>query len=427
MPTKDSVKGSVKDSGGLDKGVVVLAFSGGLDTSIILRWLQEERGLEVATFTADLGQGEEVEAARKTALSLGVRAEHIFIEDLRERFVSEYVFPMLRANARYEDVYLLGTSIARPLIARRMVEVARGLSARGLAHGCTGKGNDQVRFELTFASLAPDLEVIAPWREWEMEGRSDLVAYARAHGIEVAVRADGGASYSTDGNLLHISYEGGELEDPWCSVPESVWTLTASPKAAPAEGEELILGFREGDAVSIDSRDYSPADLLLRLNALGGRHGIGRLDMVESRATGMKSRGAYETPGGMIIHIARRGLEQITLDVEVMRLRDELMPRYAAMVYGGFWDSPERLALQALVDESSRVVSGEVRLFLYRGGVYVRGRRSDLSLYRADQASFEASQASQTSREEQGEQGEAGFCQSDAGGFIRLQGLRLAA
>ena len=405
---------SPRDSAPPPDSLVVLAFSGGLDTSVILRWLQEERGLAVATYTADLGQGAEVAAAREKALALGVRAGHVVIEDLREEFARDYVYPMLRSGARYEDVYLLGTAIARPLIARRMVDAARRLSATALAHGCTGKGNDQVRFELTFASLAPDLEVIAPWREWEMAGRSDLVAYARSRGVPVEEGGNEAAGgYSTDGNLLHVSYEGGVLEDPWRPVPDTAWTMTAPPESAPGEGEEVVLGFEGGDVVSVGGRACTPGEALALLNEIGGRHGVGRVDVVESRVTGMKSRGAYETPGGMVIHVARRGLEQITLDGEVMRLRDELMPRYAAMVYGGLWDSPERVALQAFVDEMSRVVCGEVRVYLRQGVAGVAGRRSRLSLYDGAVASFEG--------------GDGGYDQADAGGFIRLRGLRLAA
>ena len=398
--------------------LALLAFSGGLDTSVILRWLQETYDCEVATYTADLGHGGEAEEARAKALALGVRPRHAVVEDLRGVFAADYVFPMLRAAARYEDAYLLGTAIARPLIARRMVEAAQRLGADALSHGCTGKGNDQLRFEMTFAALAPELRVLAPWREWELAGRSDLLSWAAARGIPVAKRKGGAPSYSTDANLLHVSYEGGELEDPWAPVPEEAWTMTRNPATAPAAGAVVRMRFAAGDAVSLDGKRLAPAALLDQLNRIAGRHGVGRLDMVESRATGMKSRGAYETPGGTALLAARRGLEQITLDREVMRLRDELAPRYAAMVYGGLWDSPERRVLQALVDQAARTVEGEVRLRLQRGVAWAEGRRSPVSLYRKAQASFEG---------EEGGEGARSYDQADAGGFIRLQSLRLAA
>ena len=401
--------------------LVVLAFSGGLDTSVILRWLQETYDCQVATFTADLGQGEEVEEAREKARALGVKSEHIFIEDLRTPFVADFVFPMLRAGARYEDLYLLGTAIARPLIAQRMVEVARRLSADALSHGCTGKGNDQVRFELAFAALAPDLRVLAPWRSWDLGGRQALLAYAKRHGIPVATKPSGAPAYSIDANLLHVSYEGGELEDPWHKVEDSVWTRTQNPQAAPDEPQDLCISFVAGDAVALDGKAFSPPDLLAEINRLAGDHGIGRLDMVESRTTGMKSRGAYETPGGTALLIARRGLEQITLDREVMRLRDDLMPRYASCVYSGFWFSPERLALQGLVDETACPVSGEVVLRLFKGSASVVARRSPHSLYSEQVSSFE-----ETSPDPAGGNAPvAEYRQSDAEGFIRLQGLRL--
>ena len=400
--------------------LAVLAFSGGLDTSVILRWLQETYDCEVATVTADLGQGEEVEEARTKAQALGVKPEHIFIEDLTAPFVADFVFPILRAGARYEDVYLLGTAIARPLIAQRMVEVARALNADALAHGCTGKGNDQVRFELAFAALAPDLRVLAPWRTWDLGGRRELLAYAKAQGIPVATDKSGAPTYSMDANLLHISYEGGALEDPWFAVPDSVWTLTNSPSQAPDDPQDLAISFEQGDAVALDGKRLAPDALLAELNRLAGLHGVGRLDMVESRTTGMKSRGAYETPGGTALLSARRGLEQITLDKEVMRLRDDLMPRYASCVYSGFWFAPERLALQELFDKTARPVSGEVILRLFKGSASVIARRSPHSLYSVQVSSFE-----DTSQETTQENQAIEYRQSDAEGFIRLQGLRL--
>lgn len=392
--------------------LAVLAFSGGLDTSVILHWIRETLDCEVAVFTADLGQGEEVEEARAKALLLGVRPKHVFIEDLRDEFATDYVFPMLRAGARYEDLYPLGTAIARPLIARRQVELARSLGAHAVAHGATGKGNDQIRFELAFHALAPELQVIAPWRTWDLRGRADLMAYARKHGIPVEGASAATPPYSADANLLHISAEGRALEDPWRAVPDAVWSRTRDPASAPARGETITLGFRAGDAVSLNGRELSPRALLEDLNRIAGRNGVGRLDMVESRTTGMKSRGAYETPGGTVLLAARRGLEQLTLDREVMQLRDTLMPRYAALVYAGLWFSPERRALQALVEETSRTVYGEVRVRCARGRAEVIARRSPLSLYDAAVASFEADS-------------DDDYQPVDAGGFIRIQALRL--
>ena len=402
--------------------LAVLAFSGGLDTSVILRWLQETYDCEVATFTADLGQGEEVEEARDKARALGVKPEHIFIEDLRVPFVADFVYPMLRAGARYEDVYLLGTAIARPLIAQRMVEVARELNADALAHGCTGKGNDQVRFELAFAALAPELRVLAPWRSWALGGRQALLDYAKHHGIPVATQPSGAPSYSMDANLLHVSYEGGALEDPWHQVEDSVWSRTQNPQDAPDTPQDLLVSFVAGDAVALDGKPLAPAALLTEINRLAGLHGVGRLDLVESRTTGMKSRGAYETPGGTALLIARRGLEQITLDREVMRLRDDLMPRYAACVYGGFWFAPERIALQGLVDQTATPVTGEVVLRLFKGSASVVARRAPHSLYSEQVSSFEDTRGAETA----GRNATAiEYRQSDAEGFIRLQGLRL--
>ncbi|WP_019021470.1 MULTISPECIES: argininosuccinate synthase [unclassified Thioalkalivibrio] len=389
---------------------VVLAYSGGLDTSVILKWLEEQYGCEVITFTADLGQGEEVEPARAKAEALGVK--QIYIEDLREIFVRDYVFPMFRANTVYEGEYLLGTSIARPLIARRLVEIAEETGADAIAHGATGKGNDQVRFELGAYALKPGIEVIAPWREWDLNSRERLMAYAEQHGIPVDYAQAGKKSpYSMDANLLHISYEGGPLEDPWTDSEEDMWRWSVSPEAAPNEPEVLTIGFENGDPVSINGKQLSPAALLSKLNERGGAHGIGRLDIVENRYVGMKSRGCYETPGGTILLRARRALESITLDREAAHLKDELMPRYASIIYNGYWWSPERRMLQAAIDESQGVVNGEVRLRLYKGNVMVAGRQSPDSLFDESIATFEDDAGA--------------YDQKDAEGFIRLNALRL--
>jgi len=385
---------------------VVLAYSGGLDTSVILRWLIETYGCEVVAYCADLGQGEELIPVRDKALRTGAASVHIV--DLREEFVRDFVFPMLRANAVYEGGYLLGTSIARPLIARAQVEVALKEGADAVAHGATGKGNDQVRFELTYAALAPQLRVIAPWREWTLDSRSALVDFARRHDIPVPVTAD--RPYSTDRNLFHISYEGGVLEDPWAEPPAKMFLLTRSPEDAPDVSECAEVDFEAGNPVAVDGQRLDPVALLTRLNRVGGAHGIGRVDMVENRVVGMKSRGVYETPGGTILHVARRALEALTLDREVLHLRDSLVPRYAEMIYYGFWFSPERQALQGFMDDCQRDVSGTVRVKLYKGAVTVAGRRSPRSLYRTDFATFEADQV---------------YRQHDAEGFISLNALRL--
>jgi argininosuccinate synthase len=385
---------------------VVLAYSGGLDTSVILRWLIERYRCEVIAFCADLGQGEELVPIRDKALRTGAAAVHIV--DLREAFVRDFVFPMLRAGAVYEGGYLLGTSIARPLIARAQVEIALREGADAVAHGATGKGNDQVRFELTYAALAPHLRVIAPWREWELTSRSALMEFARRHDIPVPVTAE--RPYSTDRNLFHISYEGGILEDPWAAPPEKMFLLTNSPEEAPDVPVEITVDFEAGDPVAVDGERLDPVRLLERLNRLGGEHGVGRVDLVENRYVGMKSRGVYETPGGTILHVARRAVESLTLDREVMHLRDSLVPRYAEMVYYGYWFTPEREALQALMDECARDVTGTARLRLYKGTVTVLGRRSPRSLYRPDFATFES---------------DAVYRQRDAEGFIALNALRL--
>jgi argininosuccinate synthase len=387
---------------------VVLAYSGGLDTSVILRWLQETYRCEVVTFTADLGQGEELEPARKKAEMLGVK--EIFVEDLREEFVRDYVFPMFRANALYEGVYLLGTSIARPLIAKRQIEIARQVGADAVAHGATGKGNDQVRFELGYYALEPGIKVIAPWREWDLTSRTRLIDYAEKHQIPVAKDKRGEAPFSVDSNLLHISAEGKVLEDPWVEPEEYVYSRTVAPEAAPDKPEYVELEFRRGDAVGVNGKALSPAALLTELNGIGGRHGIGRLDLVENRFVGMKSRGVYETPGGTILHAAHRGVESLTLDRGAMHLKDELMPRYAELVYNGFWFSPEREMLQALIDKSQERVDGTVRLKCYKGQVRVVGRKSPNSLYSLAHVTFEEDSV---------------YDQRDAEGFIRLQALRL--
>ncbi len=388
---------------------IVLAYSGGLDTSVICRWLQDTYRAEVVTFTADIGQGEEVEPARAKAQAMGVREIHI--EDLTETFVRDYVFPMFRANTLYEGEYLLGTSIARPLIARRLVEIAAATGADAIAHGATGKGNDQVRFELGAYALNPDIKVIAPWREWNLNSREALLDYCRERQIPVDYERKGESPYSMDANLLHISYEGGGLEDPWNEPGEDMWRWTVAPEAAPDEPGSVEIGFAGGDAVALDGEPMSPAALLARLNALGGAHGVGRQDLVENRYVGMKSRGCYETPGGAILLKAHRAMESLTLDREVAHLKDELMPRYAGLIYNGYWWSPERMALQALIDESQQPVSGVVRLKLYKGAVTVLGRRSPDSLYDENVATFEDDRGA--------------YRQEDAAGFIRLNALRL--
>ena len=390
---------------------VVLAYSGGLDTSVILKWLQETYACEIVTFTADIGQGEELEPARRKAELLGVK--EIFIEDLREEFVRDFVFPMFRANTIYEGEYLLGTSIARPLIAKRLVEIARMTGADAISHGATGKGNDQVRFELGAYALQPDIRVIAPWREWTLTSRETLLAYAKQHGIPIEYQTTGTKSpYSMDANLLHISYEGGVLEDPWTPAEDAMWRWSVSPETAPDQASLIDLEFEHGDLVAIDGNRRSPATLLEELNRVGGANGIGRLDLVENRYVGMKSRGCYETPGGTILQKAHRAIESITLDREVAHLKDELMPRYAALVYNGYWWSPERLMLQKMIDESQRRVNGSVRLKLYKGNVSVVGRRSERdSLFNTTLATFEDDAGS--------------YNQADAGGFIRLNALRM--
>ena len=388
---------------------VVLAYSGGLDTSVICRWLQDNHRVEVVTFTADIGQGEEVEPARVKARALGVREIHI--EDLKERFTREFVFPMFRANALYEGEYLLGTSIARPLIAQRLVEIAAETGADAIAHGATGKGNDQVRFELGAYALNPDIQVIAPWREWDLNSREALLDYCRSRKIPVDYERKGDSPYSMDANLLHISYEGGDLEDPWKEPDENMWRWTVAPEAAPDEPGAIEVGFASGDAMALDGQPMSPAALLARLNELGGVHGVGRQDLVENRYVGMKSRGCYETPGGAILLKAHRAMESLTLDREVAHLKDELMPRYAKLIYNGYWWSPERKALQALIDETQKPVNGTVRLKLFKGSVTVLGRRSPDSLYDEGMATFEDDRGA--------------YSQQDASGFIRLNALRL--
>src|SRR5688572_21304485 len=390
---------------------VVLAYSGGLDTSIILKWLQTEYRAEVVTFTADLGQGEEVEPARRKAEMLGIRPDNIFIEDLREEFVRDYVFPMFRANTVYEGQYLLGTSIARPLIARRQIEIARRVGADAVCHGATGKGNDQVRFELGYYALEPDIRVIAPWREWDFASREQLIDFAEKHQIPIAKDKRGEAPFSIDANLLHSSSEGKVLEDPDAEAPEYVHQRTISPEDAPDKAAIVDIGFERGDPVSIDGEALSPATLLARLNDLGRDNGIGRLDLVENRFVGMKSRGVYETPGGTILLAAHRGIESITLDRGAAHLKDELMPRYAELIYNGFWFSPEREMLQALIDRSQEHVEGDVRLKLYKGNVIVTGRRSPKSLYSDALVTFEDDRGA--------------YDQKDAEGFIRLNALRL--
>jgi argininosuccinate synthase len=387
---------------------VVLAYSGGLDTSIILRWLQETYGCEVVTFTADLGQGEELTPVRAKAESLGVT--EIFIEDLREEFVRDYVFPMFRANALYEGQYLLGTSIARPLIAKRQIEIAHQVGADAVSHGATGKGNDQVRFELGYYARDPDIRIIAPWREWDLTSREDLVRYAERHQIPIPRDKRGAPPYSTDANLLHISYEGKALEDPWVGPDEDMFTRSVAPEAAPDTPQLVEVGFKAGDAVAVDGEALSPAALLTRLNEMAGAHGIGRIDIVENRFVGMKSRGVYETPGGTILLQAHRAIESLCLDRGAAHLKDELMPRYAELIYNGFWFSPEREMIQAAIDISQKTVEGTVRLKLYKGAVQVEGRKSPTSLYSEDHATFEADTV---------------YDQRDAEGFIKLNALRL--
>jgi argininosuccinate synthase len=389
---------------------VVLAYSGGLDTSVILRWLEEQYECEVVTFTADLGQGEEVEPARAKAQQMGVK--EIYIEDLREEFVRDFVYPMFRCNTIYEGEYLLGTSIARPLIAKRLIEIARETGADAISHGATGKGNDQVRFELGAYALNPDIKIIAPWREWDLSSRETLMAYAEKRGIPVEQKRKGKSPYSMDANLLHISYEGGPLEDPWTEPEEDMWKWSVSPEQAPDKAEYIELGFEHGDAVSLDGEKLSPAMMLKSLNERAGRHGIGRLDIVENRYVGMKSRGCYETPGGTVLLKAHRALESITLDRELAHLKDDLMPRYATLIYNGYWWSPERLAIQALIDQTQKSVTGEVRLKLYKGSISVTGRKSEKeSLFSETIATFEDDQGA--------------YDQKDAEGFIKLNALRL--
>jgi len=395
-----SKRGSVKK--------VVLAYSGGLDTSVILKWLQTTYDCEVVTFTADLGQGEELEPARKKAEMFGVK--QIFIEDVREEFVRDFVFPMFRANAMYEGLYLLGTSIARPLIAKRQIEIAREVGADAVCHGATGKGNDQVRFELGYYALKPDIKVIAPWREWELNSRTALIDFAEKHQIPIAKDKRGEAPFSVDANLLHISAEGKVLEDPWVEAPDFVYSRTVDPEKAPDQPEYVEIEFKKGDAVAVNGQALSPAALLTKLNELGGKHGIGRLDLLENRFVGMKSRGIYETPGGTILHMAHRGIEQVTLDRGAAHLKDEIMPRYAELIYNGFWFSPEREMLQALIDKSQENVEGTVRLKLYKGSVNVVGRKSPKSLYSLSHVTFEADSV---------------YDQKDAQGFIKLNALRL--
>ena len=392
---------------------VVLAYSGGLDTSGILKWLQQTYGCEVVTFTADLGQGEELEPARRKAEMMGDKPEHIFIDDLRDEFVRDYVFPMMRANAVYEGQYLLGTSIARPLIAKRQIEIARAVGADAVAHGATGKGNDQVRFELGYYALQPDIKVIAPWREWDLTSRTRLIEFAEAHQIPIPRDKRGEAPFSTDANLLHTSSEGKVLEDPWEEVPDYVFSRTVSPEEAPDTPEYITIDFEHGDAVAVNGAALGPAALLETLNDYGRTHGIGRLDLVENRFVGMKSRGMYETPGGTILHLAHRGVEQLTLDRGAAHLKDQLMPRYAELIYNGFWFSPEREMLQAAIDHSQQHVTGTVRLKLYKGAAHLVGRKAAVqhNLYSADIVTFEDDAGA--------------YDQRDAEGFIKLNALRL--
>jgi argininosuccinate synthase len=395
-----------------DISKVVLAYSGGLDTSVILKWLQDNYRAEVVTFTADIGQGEELEPARRKALNAGIKPDNIFIDDLREEFVRDFVFPMFRANAIYEGEYLLGTSIARPLIAKRQIEIARQTGAEAVSHGATGKGNDQVRFELGYYALEPGIKVIAPWREWDLLSREKLLAYAEAAGIPIEMKhKQGGAPYSMDANLLHISFEGRHLEDPKAEAEESMWRWTVAPEDAPDTPQYIDVEFTHGDVSAIDGQPMSPAEVLTKLNELGGKHGIGRLDLVENRYVGMKSRGCYETPGGTILMKAHRGIESITLDREVAHLKDDLMPRYASLIYNGYWWSPERRALQVLIDHTQKTVNGFVRLKLYKGSASVVARDSKDTLFDQNIASFD-------------DDGGA-YNQADAGGFIKLNALRM--
>jgi len=390
---------------------VVLAYSGGLDTSVILKWLQTEYRCEVVTFTADLGQGEELEPARAKAKLLGIKPENIFVEDLREEFVRDYVYPMFRANALYEGAYLLGTSIARPLIAKKQIEIAEKVGADAVAHGATGKGNDQVRFELSYYALKPDIKIIAPWREWDLTSRTKLLAFAEAHQIPIAKDKRGEAPFSVDANLLHSSSEGKVLEDPAVEADSIVYQRTLSPEEAPDKAVQVEIGFEKGDAISLDGEGLSPAKLLTELNALGKANGIGRVDLVENRFVGMKSRGIYETPGGTILYAAHRAIESLTLDRGAAHLKDELMPRYAELIYNGFWFSPEREMLQAAIDKSQEFVAGTVRLKLYKGNVAITGRSSTNSLYAQDLVTFEEDRGA--------------YDQKDAAGFIKLNALRL--
>ena len=390
----------------------VLAYSGGLDTSVILKWLQDTYACEIVTFTADLGQGEELEPARAKALQFGIKPEHIFIDDLREEFVRDFVFPMFRANTIYEGEYLLGTSIARPLIAKRQIEIARQVGADAVSHGATGKGNDQVRFELGYYALEPGIKVIAPWREWDLLSREKLLAYAEKHGIPVEMKhKQGGAPYSMDANLLHISFEGRHLEDPNAEAEEAMWRWTVSPEKAPDKAQVIEIEFKNGDPVAINGKAMKAHELLAELNRLGGANGIGRLDLVENRFVGMKSRGCYETPGGTILLKAHRAIESITLDREVAHLKDDLMPRYATLIYNGYWWSPERIALQTLIDHTQQSVNGTVRLKLYKGSVSVLARDSANTLFDQNIATFD-------------DDGGA-YNQADAGGFIKLNALRM--
>lgn len=388
---------------------VVLAYSGGLDTSIILKWLQEEYDCEVVTFTADIGQGEEVEPARAKAQAMGVSS--IYIDDLTEEFARDYVYPMMRSNAIYEGEYRLGTSIARPLIAKRLIEIANETGADAISHGATGKGNDQVRFELGAYALRPDIKIIAPWREWDLNSRDKLLAYADDHNISVEKKADGKSLYSMDANLLHISYEGGILEDPWAEAEDSMWRWSVSPEQAPDQAQYVDLDYKGGDIVAIDGEAMSPATVMTWLNKVGGEHGIGRDDIVENRYVGMKSRGCYETPAGTIMLRAHRAMESLTLDREVAHLKDELMPRYAKLIYNGYWWSPEREMLQTMIDQSQKYVNGTVRVKLYKGSVSIAGRKSDDSLFDERIATFEDD--------------EGAYNQADAEGFIKLNALRL--
>ncbi|MDR4500794.1 MAG: argininosuccinate synthase [Nitrospirales bacterium] len=386
---------------------VVLAYSGGLDTSAILHWLKNSHRFEVIAFCADLGQGEDLQAIKQKALAVG--ASKVYVEDLRHEFVKYYVFPMLRANAVYEGSYLLGTSIARPLIGKRQIEIAKKEGATSVSHGSTGKGNDQVRFELAYAAHDPSIRVIAPWREWTYTSREDLIAYAKKHRIPITVTK--AKPYSMDLNLLHISYEGGILEDPWVEPPEDMFKMTVSPERAPNKSQSLEIQFHRGDPVAIDGQRLKPADLLAHVNQLGGKHGIGRVDLVENRYVGMKARGVYETPGGTILHVAHRGLESITMDREVLHLRDSLISRYAELIYNGYWFSPERVMLQTAIDQAQQEVTGTVRVKLYKGNCILTGRKSSHSLYRKNLATFEEGR---------------GYDQRDATGFIRINALRLA-